>query len=300
MYTLRMFVLSLVLVEACRTGEALGQAPAPEADRQLATRRFEYFKTQARDFRANMASGQPVELAGGSILNWTLGSSWHGGFYIWTSRGRPVLVGCFLADSQSSDIRRSMAEFHVMTDERIEPIVFDGLRNYRWTPDPKDALVLPTQMPVTGDARTRLRDMRALARELAVTMYSDDEKSREELRLLTQPLYRFPEGTGGADGAIFGYVTTRGTDPEFLLAVETPRDGAKGEWRLRPMRSCTRRLDLRRESETLWSADAYDLSRDRIERGEPYVIVPLAETDTPSFERMVDLAIKSPATKATP
>ncbi len=234
MHTLRLFVLSVILIAAGAGDEVLGQPPAADADRQLAARRFEYFKTQARDFRANMASGQPVELAGGSILNWTLGSSWHGGFYIWTSRGRPVLVGCFLADSQTPDFRRSMAEFHVMTDERIEPIVFDGLRKYRWTPDPKDAFSLPTQNPVKGDARTRLRDMRALARELAVTMYSDDEQSREELRLLTQPLYRYPEGTGGADGAIFGYVTTRGTDPEFLLAVETPqnktngRDGTKG------------------------------------------------------------------------
>lgn len=264
-------------------------------EKRLASRRFAYFKAQAQAFQARLADGTPTKLATDSVLNWTIERSWHGSFFIWTAQDRPVLVGCFLADSEKPATRRTFAEFHQMTADKLEPVRFNGVRPYTWQPDARQCETLPTETPVGADARTRLREMREIAREASVTMYSEDETSREQLRLLTQPLYRYPERKDGADGALFGYVTTRGTDPEFLLAVETSTTNSGKTWLLRPMRSCTRRLELLRDGKQIWSVAEYDIAEERVERDEPYAIFTLSYEDAGTFEERLEAVAKGGA-----
>jgi hypothetical protein len=81
--------------------------------------------------------------------------------------------------------------------------------------------------PAAG-AGLRLKQMRDLAAEYAVTAeYTKDQK--EELRLLTTPIYRYASPRQGVtDGALFAFA--RGTDPEVFLMIEA-RPGADGpEW----------------------------------------------------------------------
>ena len=62
--------------------------------------------------------------------------------------------------------------------------------------------------------------MRTLTHDFSAST-KDDQDRRWELRLLPQPLYRY-ESTDPevVDGALFGFVTSAGTDPEALLAIE--------------------------------------------------------------------------------
>src|SRR5205814_2480882 len=50
---------------------------------------------------------------------------------------------------------------------------------------------------------------------------------KQELRLLPQPIYRFPEAAA-YDGAVFAYA--QATDPEILLLVRADSQAAKPAW----------------------------------------------------------------------
>jgi hypothetical protein len=57
----------------------------------------------------------------------------------------------------------------------------------------------------------------------------DNDGKPWELRLLPKPLYRYASRSQKVlDGALFAYVWTRGTDPEWLLLLEARDDGALG------------------------------------------------------------------------
>ncbi len=90
------------------------------------------------------------------------------------------------------------------------------------------ALVSGAAAPATTPAE-RLRQMRDLAREFHIVM--ETESGRSDLRLLTQPVYRYEAKT---DGALFAFVLT--TDPEaWLLIEERERRGNAGlALRIRP------------------------------------------------------------------
>ena len=66
----------------------------------------------------------------------------------------------------------------------------------------------------------RLVQTRSLAREFSGHTI-DVNKERWELRLLSQPLFRYEKPEGDViDGALFAFVTSAGTDPEVVLALE--------------------------------------------------------------------------------
>ena len=91
-------------------------------------------------------------------------------------------------------------------------------RGHRDAPIPKGRL-LPAD-----SAAQRLAQMRTLGRDFSASTH-DDQDRRWELRVLSQPLYRY-ESTDPdvVDGAIFAFVTSAGTDPEALLVIEERDD----------------------------------------------------------------------------
>jgi hypothetical protein len=86
-----------------------------------------------------------------------------------------------------------------------------------------------------------------------------------ELRLLPQPLYRYPDQTRGViDGAVFAFVMA--TDPELFIVIEQRRDETSGKpgWRLAPARFTGESLRLARGQQTLWDSPQWEYRRDRI------------------------------------
>ena len=76
--------------------------------------------------------------------------------------------------------------------------------------------------------------MRELTRDFSASI--GRKVYRHELRLLTQPLYRYEHKEGQVlDGALFAFA--EGTDPELLLLVEArQRKDQPAEWQYAPAR----------------------------------------------------------------
>lgn len=102
----------------------------------------------------------------------------------------------------------------------------------------------------------RLAQMRELARRFRAMTYKMG--SPNELRLLTQPLYRYQdEAAGILDGALFAFA--EGNDPEALLLLEATvaGDGKEHKWRYTPARMTTYRVDVRLDDRTVFAVDPY-------------------------------------------
>ena len=79
----------------------------------------------------------------------------------------------------------------------------------------------------SGTRAARLLQLRELARRFSAEILRDPEgKERAQMRMLTQPLYRYEESADVLDGAIFGFTGT-GTNPDLLLLLDLP---AKSTW----------------------------------------------------------------------
>jgi hypothetical protein len=96
--------------------------------------------------------------------------------------------------------------------------------------------------------------MRSLAREF--TAHSVDfQKERWELRLLTQPLYRYEKPSGETvDGSLFAFVTSAGTDPEIVLVLEARTVNDDTAWHYRALRFSDSNLYVRHNGKDVWSS----------------------------------------------
>ena len=93
-----------------------------------------------------------------------------------------------------------------------------------WLPKGGGLVGQKLEGPAPADGKVqRLTQMRALAARFAVTCYDSNTNEPRELRLLTQPLYRFEaEKHKISDGALFAFVITN--DPEMFLLLEAATD----------------------------------------------------------------------------
>lgn len=259
---------------------------------QEAARQFEYFQCLAEKFEARVASGSALQLTRSPFLKWTIGSSWHGSFYVWTCEGKPVLVGGFLADSGTPDNRRAFVEMHSIADEPLTPLEIAGTKKHVWDPDVERTkpVVLDDVSEPAATARLRGVQMRDLARTFEVTM--QEQVGQQELRLQTTPLFRYADSADATrDGAFFAFVNDKGTDPELLLAIECDLKSPTRVWQVRPMRFSTQALELRRDGKVVWSVAKYNETNESSKLTDPYMIVMLVETTTKSFNSIRDQAI---------
>lgn len=98
----------------------------------------------------------------------------------------------------------------------------------------------------------RLRQMKAIARQLSAHEFWDPDNTRYDLRLLVTPLYRYKDAENGiTDGAIFAFA--HGTNPEILVFVEAgANESGAGTWSLGFVPLGSAELVVTREKETLW------------------------------------------------
>lgn len=161
----------------------------------------------------------------------------HGAAYVWTSDGRPEIVGAIwsVISPQDAERRHVSHEFHSLS---LAPIVS--------THEPRTSRrgVVPdwnvgeagierkdipqADRPVPSPLR-RLTQMRRLARRFVAHIPEGTPDGAGSLRLLAQPLYRYDSDKHGViDGALFAYVM--GTDPELILLIEAVGDDKDAKW----------------------------------------------------------------------
>jgi len=159
-------------------------------------------------------------------------SQQDGVVFIWTSRGRPEAIGTIFSSAGSGQ-RGVNHEFHSLS---LSTLVVSrrGTHDARWKPESPGIELTPIEgaPPPARPAAQRLVQMRTLAREFSAATRDAADK-HWELRLLSQPLYRYQSTDRDVlDGALFAFVTSAGTDPEALLVIEErqPAGGGMPVW----------------------------------------------------------------------
>ena len=180
----------------------------------------------------------------------------NGCVYVWTHQGRPVIIGSIFSHPEQG--RRVVChEFHSLSTTALEPQRESAAE--KW--EPKAGIKLqPLKSAAAPDSSPtrRLVQMRSLAREFSGHTI-DVNKERWELRLLSQPLYRYEKPEGDVlDGALFGFVTSAGTDPEVVLALEARKvEGGKvegGAWFYRAVRFSDSNLYVQHKGKEVWTS----------------------------------------------
>jgi hypothetical protein len=205
---------------------AAGQAPLQEQPAEekplpaVSAKAVEAFKAEAAEYVVRLASRQTEQLAleKEPVLRWDnpARTGEDGATFVWTLGGRPEMIGTIFTYRFSNKISRKH-EYHSLA---TEPLTAEFRGKEVWAPAAagvKFAPVTGAAAP-SGSARLRLTQMKALAREFTASI-KDEEGESYQLRLLTQPLFRYePEDKRVLDGALFAY--SLGTDPEVLLMIE--------------------------------------------------------------------------------
>lgn len=110
----------------------------------------------------------------------------------------------------------------------------------------------------------RLRQMKALAGKFSATLlgWKIDNSDREELRLLTRPLYRYDTKDGPViDGAVFAFA--QGTDPEVLLLIEAVKaDDDTAKWQYAFARRTSGELEARLGEQVVWHVARFPTQND--------------------------------------
>jgi hypothetical protein len=228
---------------------------------------------------------QPLHLVEQPVLRWFNDDDWSGDVFVWAHGGRPVVIGCLLSGPEGDSHRIFFHEFHLLSEQPIAPA--DLQTHRRW--QPKAGLArqpAPGAPPPGATAAARLAQMRAMSREFTAHMEADGVW---ELRLLPQPIYRYGDEQGDvADGALFAYVWTKGTDPEVLLLLESRKTAQGQAWHYAPVRFSNREVWLRRDGVEVWRAASHrepeGATTDQVYTTAYARTAPITELETPGKE----------------
>lgn len=228
------------------------QAPSAEAVERLQAVHWE----EAAKWRMYLDEQHKTEsqLRKKPVYLWTnptRGGGQHGAVFVWTHGGRPVVVGSTFSHPEKQQ-RMLCHEFHSLATGKLLPTRKEG---EGWQPKaPVKLLPLSGSEAPAASRSKRLLQMRALSREFSA--YSIDyHKERWELRLLPQPLFRYEEPQKDViDGALFAFVTSAGTDPEVVLAIEARGDADKATWYYCAVRFSDSDLHVSRAGKQVYSS----------------------------------------------
>lgn len=170
------------------------------------------------------AADAPAVAVPDSLLNWSNPDAGrvYGDVYLWTEARRPVAVVSifrWFQPYQSLNVEfSSMSEAPVVVKRNGEAFWQPTRGGIKW-------------QALTGGVQPRplrafrLVQMKQIARRFSAELVDgrSGQASDKVLRLLPQPVYRYPdEGANAPDGALFTMVV--GTDPELLILVESNSD----------------------------------------------------------------------------
>jgi len=257
-------VARLLLFLAAVSFPGLPTSVAAEAD-EAKSRSKEELEATARLITAELPQwklwkganhARELKLEPKSVLRWTnpgIGRL-YGDVYVWTADGRPeVVMSLYKAWEPEWGFA---AEMHSLS---VEAISAERDGELVWQP-PEAGVELrdvPGAPEPAESAARRLQQMRGLANDFSATVTDErrkDSGERQELRLLTQPVYRYrstrPEVI---DGALFAIVL--GTDPEVFLLLEARQIEDAAHWRFALARMNKDELQVRYKGKEIWRAE---------------------------------------------
>jgi hypothetical protein len=193
------------------------------------------------------------------VLQWSnpIAGALYGNVYLWTAHGRPEVV---------ASIHKWYSPQRLLEHEFLSLSLgtFVGERNGVpvWNPGRPGVELKPLpDAPVpAGTPAQRLRQMRDLSKEFAARQTNRNGIDRD-LRLLTQPLYRYEsEKTEGdlIDGALFTFAL--GTDPQAMLVLEARRVDGAPLWQYSLVRMNSVHLRATYRKREVWNVPALPMN----------------------------------------
>jgi hypothetical protein len=277
----------------------LYQAPAPKGDsasqpaaRSKREQLLDLYSSEADRYSIyhDATRRERVERQREPVFVWTnvLGAGdEYGAVFVWTYRGRAEVVGTFFSFPEAGQ-RKLCHEFHSLSLATLD-VSRSGPN--AWIPEAPGIELTPiTGAPApASSAPRRLVQMRALAHEFSAS--TKDRKDRLwELRLLSQPLYRYQSTDPDVlDGGVFAFVTSAGTDPEAVLVVEARKPASGGDpiWHYAVGRFTDLALSVRRKGKDVFAVPLVPYDSPRQDPKKRYSVfferyIPPIEDKSPS------------------
>lgn len=266
--------------------------PADEAGRASErTEQLKHFKQRTAEMELRRGQeAPPLAIATEPVLRYSNAEreigSLDGAMFLWLEMARPIAAVSLSVRRQGNQVYRECTSFS------RTPLVCASGGMPVWSP--KVGGLLDQKLadaPEPAATKTqRLTQLRSLARRFSASCYHARSRETSELRLLTQPLYRYEDEKAGIlDGGLFAFVVSN--DPELLLIVEavqasTTRStkGGPAAWRYSLARMSSLQETVKLDGKEVWTVPNYyeDPQEDR--RTGPYVEARIGVFANPSPE----------------
>lgn len=248
-----------IIAVACSNLRAQSPTEPQETDESESKRLLSLYLADARGLPIyrDAKHREPLELQEKPVYIWQnriRSGGQFGAVYVWTHRGCAEVVGTVFSNpNPNGEGRALLHEFHSLSERVLYP-VRDGVNS--WSPQAGVARrAIPGAAAPAETSRARLVQLRALARDFSAHSISPYDEGRWELRLLPQPLFRYESSDPAiADGAVFAYVTSAGTDPEVLLLIEARLADEKPQWQYAVARFSDFNLFVEYKGEKVWQS----------------------------------------------
>jgi hypothetical protein len=227
-------------------------AIAPPTAKELAEKRMQFMKTALSRYTVQVGGRKEPDKVGDPCLRWTnpISGVADGIIAVYAHvGGRPAAIGQFFFNETKSWVN----EFTILAESDVRI-----LRSGRlfWKPSEyvcKFTDLPRSSLPAAGSV-VRSAQMRAVAADFSAIDYFGPDETKQNLRLLRQPVYRYSEKGKILDGAIF--IFALGTNPECCLLLEAYQEDNKGpryRYAVAPMSIYP--LEVRYKDSLVWSME---------------------------------------------
>jgi hypothetical protein len=224
---------------------------APPTEKELADKRMVFMKSALAHFTIQVGDRKEQAKVGDPCLRWNnpISTAADGIVGVYSHNGgRPAALGQFFFNFQ----KKWVNEFTIIPESDVT-IMRSG--NEFWKPT--DYVCKFTDFPRSPvpDAKPALRltQMRAIAADFSVVDHFGPQPVKQDLRLLSQPVYRYAEEGKILDGVLF--IFALGTDPECALLIEAYQvdKGTRYRYALAPM--SIYQLEASYKKDPVWSVE---------------------------------------------
>lgn len=235
---------------ADKTGDQKPDIAAP-TNKELGDKRMVFMKSALARFTIQVGDQKEPAEVGNPCLRWNnpISTAADGIVGVYAHNGgRPAALGQFFFNFK----KKWVNEFTIIADSDVT-IMRSGGEFWK----PSEFVCKFTDVPQSpvpnANPALRLPQMRAIAADFSVVDHFGDQATKQNLRLLTQPVYRYSEKGKILDGALF--IFALGTDPECCLLTEAYQDdqGTRYRYAIAPM--SIYKLEVSCKDAPVWSVE---------------------------------------------
>jgi hypothetical protein len=221
---------------------------APPTTKELAEKRMVFMKSALSHFTVQVGDRKEASKVADPCLRWSdaISNATDGVLAVYAHNGgRPDAIAQFFFNFQ----KRWILELTIIPDADVT-VLRSGQEHWKPSEFVCKFADLPGS-PVPADKPVlRLAQMRAIAADFSVVDYFGVQEMKVDLRLLTQPAYRYAEEGKILDGAMF--IFAHGTNPECCVLVEAYQDGKASRYRYAVAPMSIYKLEARYKGAPVW------------------------------------------------